>query len=756
MQALDISHFIHHIELFVTYKERILSLWLNSKPPQRILKHHDVDMYHFRTVFASGVFDYFIEVAYNTKRIGKCPLMHELLEHLKYKDISADELLVICNHFRKAMLDFSFDQSICDKTLFNQITYLFDTNFEGVLKQYTDTIFQKEQVLAKTIQKLTLAQEETKKAIKAKDVFFSSISHEIRTPLNAILGFVSILQEENNTANTHHYLTIIKNSGHTLLSIINDILDFTKLEDNDFSIKPALFLPHDNFGEVIQLFQALCYEKHITLDTFINPHIPRQLFGDILRIKQIIANLLSNAIKFSNSHGNISVFIHYEHTTLIIKVQDNGIGIKPENLTTVFKAFSQVSHSEDSTGLGLAISQQLAQHMRGVLEVSSTFGQGSTFTLSLPLEVKNQDDIFIFDKQPFLNLTYGCLDPQNSLKTLKKYLKAFSFTTKEYHTLENISSDILFISLDTYKQHKQKIDTFDIPILVLTPHPKTPIKFAKNVTLLPYPLLSDTIYTHLVQALGLESVFTLDYSKEQWQKKFIGNILVAEDNHANQELIIVLLKRYGINTTVVSNGQEAIDVVLKNSYDLVFMDQQMPIMTGASATQKIKTMVPNLPIIEVSANASKTDETKLYDGFLQKPIDLLALEKILSIYLQKDKKTLKSRKNSVEINTSTIDIAALSNELNLDYEEIIQLLTVFFTKSKENSEHLLTAAQEKDYATIEKISHSIKGSASNFRFSTLEILAKNLEEAAANLDESYDYVRFTNTLKETIIMMTHN
>lgn len=282
---------------FIDSKDSILENWIAYDLPKEILENHDIEPKYFIQKYGNGVFDYFMGVISGETEIGNCPIMKELLTYLKVREISADELFEICSHFRRSMLDFSYDKGFNTKELFDEISYIFDQNFRGILKFYTDTIFNK----------LIDARAEALKASQAKEYFLSNMSHEIRTPLNAILGFVNLLIDEDISAKHRGYLETILNSGENLLSIINDILDFSKLRSGEFTIEPKLFSPHDELNHTMELFVASASNKKITIVSFIDPNIPRKIFADPLRIKQIVSNLLSNAVKFTSFGGVISV-----------------------------------------------------------------------------------------------------------------------------------------------------------------------------------------------------------------------------------------------------------------------------------------------------------------------------------------------------------------------------------------------------------------------------------------------------------------
>ena len=249
-------------------------------------------------------------------------------------------------------------------------------------------------VIAYDVTTLIDARIEATKASEAKEYFLSNMSHEIRTPLNAILGFVSLLLDEEKDGVHKKYLQIIAKSGENLLGIINDILDFSKIRSGEFVIEKREFLLYEEMQSVLDLFRASALSKNIEIVANFQQGMPALLFGDILRIKQIISNFMSNAIKFTDNGGRIVFDVSFDEGVLEVSVTDNGIGIKKENLQNIFHAFTQVEHNATlygGTGLGLSISYQLAKQMGGSVHVESIYGLGSKFSVEIPVEVVDED-----------------------------------------------------------------------------------------------------------------------------------------------------------------------------------------------------------------------------------------------------------------------------------------------------------------------------------------------------------------------------
>jgi signal transduction histidine kinase/CheY-like chemotaxis protein len=261
--------------------------------------------------------------------------------------------------------------------------------FEKVLRHALEIMLQRREY-KKMTENLTVAKRIAEESTDQKSRFLANMSHEIRTPLNAITGFIKLLEEGEEDETKLKYLKIIKNSSESLLQIINDILDISKIESGKLTIEPYNFNPYEDLIMIAELFQAKAAEKKIVFQIRYNNNMPQVLHGDALRIKQIFTNLLSNAIKFTPEGSKVKCVIWYKNGKLHIKVKDYGIGISEEKQQTIFEPFRQADGSTvrtyGGTGLGLSISLELARLLGGKLSLGSQEGKGSTFTLSLPLK----------------------------------------------------------------------------------------------------------------------------------------------------------------------------------------------------------------------------------------------------------------------------------------------------------------------------------------------------------------------------------
>ena len=751
-----IPHLTEVANKFIDAKETILVQWVSYESPNQILKLHKIDEKFFLDKYASGVFDYFMGVISGEREIGNCPVMQELLAYLKFREISADELFEICSHFRRSMIDFSYDSGLNSKELFSEISYIYDRNFRGILKFYTDTIFEK----------LVDARQEALQAGQAKEYFLSNMSHEIRTPLNAILGFVNLLREEDISKKHKNYLDIILNSGENLLSIINDILDFSKLRSGEFTIEPKIFSLHDELSHTMELFVASANSKDITITSFIDPVIPRELYGDALRIKQILSNYLSNAIKFTPVDGVISIEATCHNKTLKISVNDSGIGIADEDMKNIFTAFAQAQSSEhknsDGTGLGLSICHQLAKHMDGYVHVESEVGVGSTFSMEIPIDVYTEQCQVFEDIQEFQKLKM--LIYAKNLKTsfqhdaFIKYAKIFNM---DIRIGDNLDSDFdvgVFVHEECDNNCRNKIINSDKKFVALMSKQYDIYDSYSHINPMCFPLYCSKIHTVFEELMNPEEF--LPYAKNISQK-FKGHILVAEDNEANQELIKILLMKYGLSFDLAENGLEALRLYKKNLYDLILMDEQMPIMNGNIAVKKILAYehdngLSHTPVSALTANVIKgARERGLlsgFDSFLGKPIVLKELERVFMSYLKLDELQFIQTEDKSESSAIIIGLDAekLSEELMLTHDELIMLLGLFIKKMKKVIPDLQNAIKKHDFKKIALNAHSIKGSSGNFRIESLQVNSSEMEKMAKSENSEYDYKSTFEDMKKII------
>ena len=497
-------------------------------------------------------------------------------------------------------------------------------------------------------------------ANQTKDLFLASMSHEIRTPLNGILGFTQLLKETNMTEEQNEFLLVVEKSSGHLLSIVNDILDLSKIKAQKIELESIEFDPIESFEATIESYAAKATEKNIDFNTFFDPQLPTLLNGDPTKISQVIVNLISNAIKFTETNGEINVSIEKlsessDETKVKFSVSDTGIGVTKEQQKKIFDAFSQAdistSRKYGGTGLGLSISGKLIDLMNSELKIKSVKDEGSTFYFTLVL--KKPKKATKREVENMSSFTIGILNSHIDNrylinKNLETYIAYTGANIKHYRdeellAIQNNSElpDILFI--DHKFRHRdgelEKFIKLDTKIVVMTTGDQ-------KRNLMPCKSYIDKIlYKPVNFSKTLKSLSDKEDIAESKQQINFHNIhvLVAEDNLINQKLIINVLNGIGVEVSIANNGQEAVENRIKNEYDMIFMDIQMPVMGGMEATLKIlsherSNNEKHIPIIALTANALSGDREKYLgagmDGYLSKPIEIDALRDIFREYFE--------------------------------------------------------------------------------------------------------------------------
>jgi len=595
---------------------------------------------------------------------------------------------------------------------------------------------------------------------KAKSTFLANMSHEIRTPLNGILGFTDILTKKDLDKDSKRYVDIIHKSGETLLNVVNDILDFSKIESGELSLYEHEANLFKEMEASVSTFASVSKTKAIDYFVYIDTKIPQSLKCDIQRIKQVMNNLTSNAIKFTPEHGVVHVTIKLEKieedkATLSFSVKDSGIGIPQEKQEAIFNAFSQadnsISREFGGTGLGLAISSQYIKMMNSKLQVISQEGKGSEFFFKLNLTVINPKQSFEHN----LNLhkiNVKLFNSQDKIacgvnEIISTYLDAWQCPYEEIDSLEMLDedTDILVSCAKIFdNEHCQKaLDTFEKLQLIYIEGTENNFSCPhKKFHPIEQPMTGSALFDKLITLTHTDYKSTITEKKNNDTLQFEGTILVAEDNETNQMLISIMLEEKGLNFTIVNNGQEAVDAALQKEYDIIFMDINMPILDGVSATKILREANYTKPIISLSANVIESDIISFKEAgvndTLNKPIIPKELDKILSQYLIKE---IQNKQETLPFDT--VNIATLAKQLSIPNETIIlKLLNSFATTITQMQIKLKEGGLDKD------IAHNIKGVAGNLRF-------KNLYELTIEIEKYLQKHTKEDTLEYQEILLKH-
>jgi len=689
------------------------------------------------------------------------------------------------------------------------------SHYEGAMANITES---KKRQNAEKQQRMAEASTE------AKSLFLANMSHEIRTPMNAIIGFTDLAIGRNTDHQQAGFLKKIRMASTNLLGIINDILDFSKIEAGKLEIENIAFSLKDVLSNLNNIVAANIEAKNIKFNLIVDKDIPDQLIGDPLRIGQVLLNLCNNAIKFT-SEGKVEVELELVSLNkrdmsinLCGRITDTGIGIAPEKLKNLFSSFTQADDSTTrrfgGTGLGLSISKQLVEMMGGELSVESIVDQGSVFSFSLAgkiqdrrkrhnphftnhllplniLVVDDQQDARELFEKTLVALSHNVTCLSDSQETLKEMLAK----QNEGNPYDVLITDWIMPDVDGIScciQVQEHPEIIRPKLILVTGYDQGETKKQAEAAGIDKYMIKPIKENDLSKVLHGLFENRRENPPKQLPLNTVENFdfeglkaLIVEDVAMNQELAIEILSKKGIEASLANNGQEGVDAVRTNTFDLVLMDMQMPVMDGCQATVEIRKFNQQLPIIAMTANAMTVDKNKCLaagmNGYVTKPINpevlfntILRWLKPAAIRLQTDLDEV-TEPVAISIDTpisttshKSSDIKASADrkpdtdkkieQLNTQTSHILaahalperlpgielgeglrrcqdnfDLYLRFFSDFKNTygscNSSLRTYAEAEDFEALKSLAHTIKGLAGNLAAKPLSTIAADLEKS---------------------------
>jgi signal transduction histidine kinase len=516
---------------------------------------------------------------------------------------------------------------------------------------------------------------EAEKANSAKSAFLARMSHEIRTPMNAITGMSELILREEASPLVYEYAAAVKQAGSNLVAIINDILDFSKIESGKMEVLVAEYDFASLINDVIAIIRMRLREKPIYFVVNVDSSIPQKLFGDVVRVRQILLNLLSNAAKYTQK-GHIILTVDPEmigEESLVLKfeITDTGFGIKAEDIGKLFGDFARVNTSAnqgvEGTGLGLAITRSLCRAMGGDVTVESEYGQGSTFTARILQEIQDKSPfaavdnpeakrVLIYEPREIYGNSIVC-----SVDNLGVFCKLAAGVEDITEALETDRFDFIFVASFLFEEAHRAIRKREIKttLVLLAEYGETIMERQARFIAMPAHSISIANILNGVEELRA-------YNEDDAGIRFTApeaRVLIVDDIKTNLDVAEGLLSPYAMQVDTCLSGKEALRLAAENIYDLILMDHMMPEMDGIETTKAIRALpgeyFKSLPIVVLTANAISGMRDMFlemgFDDYISKPIEIIKLDTIIARWIPQEK----------QVKTGTIIRRESSNDENV-------------------------------------------------------------------------------------------